>query len=86
MALAIPTVHSNGTSGKELLAQLLLAYRAVKEAERLLAAACPHNRDYYVQFGNPGKEAREQHASRMYRLHSVAVELETIAIAIQDQF
>lgn len=86
MALAIPTVHLNGTSGKELLAQLLRAYHAVREAERLLGAACPHNRDYYVQLGNHGQEAREQHASRMQRLHSVAVELETIAIAIQDQF
>jgi hypothetical protein len=46
--LEIPTVHLNGTSRDELISQLRGAMEAVHAAEKALAQAGPHARDYYV--------------------------------------
>ena len=90
--LAVPTVHLNGTSKQELLDQLQNAFRAVREAQNVLAKAAPHGRDYYVQDADhPAMKggaiftAQAQHHARMAKLAGVCEELEQIAIAVQDQ-
>lgn len=83
--IAVPTVHLNGTSAKELLNQLKDAFTAVRQANEKLAQAAPHARDYYVQNDRAYALAREQHVQRVKSLEAVAADLERIAIAIQDQ-
>jgi hypothetical protein len=78
MNLMIPTVHLNGTSRNELQNQLFNARKAIRTAIEALSAACPHDRDYYVQSPNAGPVARNQHRDRLRRLISVQTELEII--------
>jgi hypothetical protein len=83
--LAVPTVHMNGTSKKELLEQYKNAFTAVTTAVTELCKSSPHARDYYTQKGDQYPVARKQHESRLKRLNSVAAELESIAVAIIEQ-
>jgi hypothetical protein len=47
--MVTPTVHLNGTSRADLLYQATGAAGAVQRAQRALAEAWPHGRDYYPQ-------------------------------------
>jgi hypothetical protein len=49
MALAIPTIHLNGTSQESLISGYLDAITALHHAGSVLARAAPNMRDYYVQ-------------------------------------
>jgi hypothetical protein len=84
MNLIIPTVHMNGTSRNELQEQLLNARKAIRTAIEALSAACPHDRDYYVQSPAAGSIARDQHRDRLRRLISVQTELEIILGGVID--
>lgn len=83
-AMAIPTVHLNGTNGDDLLAQVNKAERAVDQALRALSNAAPNKRDYYPQGDAAWKQAVQQHMARVDRLSDVAKELEQLAEAIAD--
>jgi len=76
--LAVPTVHLNGTSRRELLEQICTALTALQEAEAAVRRASPHGRDYYPQGEDAIGEALRQHTDRLLRLHAIYVELETI--------
>lgn len=80
--IIIPTVHMNGTGKRALLDECLEARRAIQEAIKLLPH--PNGRDYYPQqndaLGRAAKEARE----RIEKLHGVADELMSMALAIQN--
>lgn len=80
---AVPTIHLNGTSKDELLNLYRNAHRALTDAQRAMAAATPHGRDYYVQSPAAYSVARHQHETRMRNLGEMIAEIETIAIAIQ---
>lgn len=82
MTLAIPTIHSNGTSPGELVDRLCEAVTAIMDAEKALAQACPNGRDYYPQGADATQEALRQHANRMHHLRAVRDELSEIASAI----
>ena len=84
-ALAVPTVHLNGTSAEELMNQLRSAALAVQNAMNVLALAAPHGRDYYPQNSNAINDAMEQHRSRMRRLSEVHTELFELHEAVYRQ-
>jgi hypothetical protein len=83
--LLIPTVHRNGTSGKELLDQILEARAALRVAIKALQNACPNGRDYYVQGDRTIHQALEQHSDRLSKIQSVYSDLEQIATGIVGQ-
>lgn len=74
-ALAIPSVHLNGTSKESLEQQLREAASAVATAIEKLNAAAPHPRDYYVQNGDAFMRAQAEYRVRLERLESVGKEL-----------
>lgn len=84
IALAVPTVHLNGTNGDDLLEQVNEAERALDEALRSLRACAPNQRDYYPQGSEAWKRAIDQHCARVDRLVDVATELEQLAEAIAN--
>jgi hypothetical protein len=83
--LIVPTVHLNGTSKDELIAQLDAALDALSVAQAALLRAAPNARDYYVQGVSAYARADAEHVSRMQRLNSVKSELQQLAIAVYDQ-
>jgi hypothetical protein len=84
--LAVPTVHSNGTSEADLLAQLEHACETLRTAELAIQAAMPHDRDYYPQDTAPGMyhggSARDLMSARIARVALVRTELELTHEAI----
>lgn len=85
LEVAVPAVHLNGTSKKELLFQLKDACGAVCVAVEKLALAAPHGRDYYNQPYGQYDLARAQHKERLTALNAIMSHLEAIAVAILDQ-
>jgi hypothetical protein len=73
--LTVPTVHLNGTSAKDLAADLKAAVDAVATAMEKLAAAAPNGRDYYVQEAGATERVMAQHQLRMDNLRAVHTEL-----------
>jgi hypothetical protein len=87
-ALAVPTVHLNGTSKECLMADLRRAHEAVEAALEALRQTAPHRdtgRDYYIQGSTAFLRAQDQHSDRVRRLSSVSKELLSIAEGIHDQ-
>lgn len=82
MTLSVPTIHLNGTSEKELMAQLSNALDALEGAMTALRAANPNGRDYYPQGSEAIVEAGRQHSARVAKIKSVYDELELIGEAI----
>lgn len=81
--LKVPTVHLNGTSGKELTQQLIDAHEAIRKAVDALHAAMPHDRDYYVQPDpGAGQIARDQMRDRIQKLEDIDAELIHVCLAI----
>ena len=83
--LAVPTVHLNGTSKKELMQQYLDAIRALKNARDIMQQGGPHGRDYYVQGNEATQVAIAQHRVRLQKVNDVIAELETIGLAVVKQ-
>ena len=80
-----PTIHLNGTSKRELMAQHLKAGTALSAAVNALCAAAPNGRDYYVQGDTAVQEAQAEHESRIKALGAVFADLEKIIEAIDEQ-
>ena len=85
MSASIPTIHSNGTSGTDLLGAIRAAHVAVAAAQEALAKTAPHGRDYYVQNPEAINEAIRQHQNRMRDMMAVGRELEEIWAGIFEQ-
>jgi hypothetical protein len=83
--IAIPSVHMNGTSKRELLDQYIAAIRALRNATEIMAKGGPHGRDYYVQGSDAINVAIAQHRVRLQKVNAVADELEAIALEVQSQ-
>ena len=82
MTLAIPLIHMNGTSRRELVRQLWEAIGGITNAMDLLADACPNGRDYYPKGPDAIQEALRQHNNRLHNLMAARDELTEIAEAI----
>ena len=76
--MTLPTVHLNGTSAKDLYADLERAYDAIQVAWEVLRRAAPNGRDYYPQGPRVVYQAEDEHVSRLQRLQSVQQELELL--------
>ena len=76
--LAVPSVHINGTSRVELIAELVESCAAVRATAKTLERGAPNARDYYVQGPSAFSRAQEQHESRLRKLREVLNELETV--------
>ena len=88
--LAVPTVHLNGTSARELKKQIRDAVVALNDACRAHALTTPHGRDYYVQDTGIGEDtplaiATNQYVARVHALSKVKDELMDIYNAIVKQ-
>ena len=82
--MKVPTIHNNGTSGEALLEQACDAGASVANALRVMRAAAPNARDYYVQGPDAFREAVAEHQSRVDRIAVVAREYEQLAIAVSE--
>lgn len=83
-SLALPTIHENGTSARDLMAGALKACEAVGKAQAALCDAAPNNRDYYPQSSGTFYRAQDEHYDRLKRLESVREELVAITDHIAD--
>jgi hypothetical protein len=81
---ALPTIQPDGTSTKDLQAQIQQAIDAVDGAIRALQHSTPHPRDYDPQDSTLWGIAHGEHYARLSKLVSVVCELEMIAIALTD--
>jgi hypothetical protein len=84
-ALCIPTVHLNGTSKEELIAQLRGAIVHAIALKDLLHDAMPHDRDYYVQGEGLGIRARMQMKVRILKVETIVDDLMCILQKVQEQ-
>jgi hypothetical protein len=86
--LAAPTVHNNGTGGRELAEAYAAAANAINDAMTAARATAPNMRDFYVQqYGGEDnfKAAREAHDDRLERLAALHAEFFALVRAVQDQ-
>ncbi len=77
---AKPTIHSNGTSGRNLTDGYADAYAAVQTAYDAIKQTAPNGRDYYVQGPGALEVAESEHRVRLQKLHDVMNDLEALAI------
>ena len=82
--LKIPTIHLNGTSGRNLFAQVREARNAVGTALEVHAAAAPHGRDYYPQGDAVWMIAHDQWSLRQNKLYAAQSELTYLMHQIYD--
>ena len=85
MKYAVPTIHRNGDTAQELLAQITNAGKAIREAQKALQLACPNARNYYTMIPPNYPQAVREHEARLTKLHTIYAELVEIANSIQDQ-
>lgn len=74
-AVAVPTVHLNGTGKEALERQYYEAAKATTRALQALREAAPNERGYYVQGSDAFRRARREHEDRVARMESVKEEL-----------
>lgn len=79
-----PTIHNNGTSRDELMAQVLKATERIREAMTALAEATPNGRDYYPQGPDAIKAAGAEHRERIAKLREVLDDMEALSLHICD--
>ena len=78
MNLSIPTIHSNGTSFKEITENLEKACVQIAKTRDCLENTQPNRRDYYPQGEAEFYKARHEHMQRSIKLEEVRKELEFI--------
>ena len=76
--MTLPTIHLNGTSGKELCDGYEAAHTAINAAIESLAETHPNGRDYYPQGPDAFTVARDEHFDRISRLQAVMSEVEEL--------
>lgn len=81
-AIAIPTIHINGTSQEELMNGYMDAIDALRIAISKIEACGPNGRDYYPQGAGAMTLAQAQHTERLHKLGLVSSELIEIAEAV----
>jgi hypothetical protein len=71
--VAVPCVHTNGTSAEELLTQLDRAIDAMSKADNALLGSAPNARDHYLN--GTDQKARKEHELRREKLLTIVAEL-----------
>ena len=82
---AAPMIHMNGTGYTDLYNGHEAVYHALEAVSRLICAAAPNGRDYYVQPSGTMERAQDQHSARIRKLLEVKAEVEYILGKIADQ-
>jgi hypothetical protein len=72
----IPTRHLNGTSQKDIDDNYETMLAALREAIKVMEAASPNARDYYVQGPDAFGVAQAQHVNRILRVADVKNQVE----------
>jgi hypothetical protein len=85
MTMMIPTVHRNGTSKHNLLAELAAAHAALTAAIDTLRQVTVHGRDYYVQGEHAYHQARTEMDARLAVLAQIQRDIRDMHLAIQQQ-
>lgn len=80
-----PTVHMNGSGGKELVRQMRAAGEALRAAIDALYEMAPHGRDYYTQERDCYVRARKEHDARIEALVAVQEQVQEMATAVFRQ-
>jgi DNA-binding ferritin-like protein len=78
----VPCVHSNGTSAKELLAQLDAVFDAIRELIRAMGNASPNGRDYYPT--GTTQQAIKEHCLRAEKLNEILAEYSQMRDHVQE--
>lgn len=73
--IVAPIVHVGGTGQELLVEQFTNGRRAIRKTMKVLAAGCPHSRDYAVQAREAWNRAQSEHRTRIERLASIDDEL-----------
>jgi hypothetical protein len=82
-ALALPTIHTNGTDKARLIEALCEAGNALRAAIAALADTAPNGRDYYPQGDGALRAAVEAHCWRVGRVEAVRDEIADLTQAIE---
>ena len=85
MNVPLPTIHMNGTSARQLLADNADAFTQIRLALEAMARAAPNGRDYYPQGNDATKEAIRAHNKHADALRDAMCHFETIAEHVADQ-
>ena len=80
--MILPTIHMNGTSREELVAQLEFASMALETAYQTLKRAAPNGRDYYPQGPEAIGVATAEHMARLKKLDEVKHEVDRLMLGI----
>lgn len=83
--IVAPTVNLNGTGARQLIEGYTETLWKLREARDALAQITPHGRDYQTVASTFMDVASRQHAHRMKMLNRISMEIEQIALAVQDQ-
>lgn len=83
--LTIPTIHLNGTSGKDLQKEYHAAYKAIDAAIDALANTTCNGRDFYVQDAGAYYQARDERQAALDKLHDAKGYVEEVLMGIMDQ-
>jgi hypothetical protein len=75
MTMMFPTVHLNGTSKDELIAQYERAMHDLSAAIDSLRDCAPNARDYYPQSDSAINQAIREHTDRMAKIMKVREEI-----------
>ncbi len=70
-ALALPTIHLNGTGAKSLVDEYHAVYQAIDKASEALVAATCNARDFYPQGDAAWQQARDERAEMLSKLAEV---------------
>ena len=80
-----PTIHTNGTSAKQLIARYKKAFHSLSDAIESLRECTPNGRDYYPQSAHAINDACAEHLDRVVALENVQNELMDIMLCIRKQ-
>jgi hypothetical protein len=84
--MKFPTIHMNGTSGKDLLEQNLAVQDALRQLLVAMANAGPNGRDYYVQLQQDGfNVAQDEHHARLAKVRELFTDYDQLVENISDQ-
>jgi hypothetical protein len=85
MATIAPTIHLNGTSGKDLWNEYHAAYEATKNSIDALCNATCNGRDFYPQGPAAFSQARSERDGALQKLREVKTYIEEVLMGIMAQ-
>ena len=80
-----PTIHSNGTSAKDLTSNFCNIYEQVDELMKALREGMPHGRDYYPQGPQVINEAQQEFRDKLKFLEKMKEEIQTVVEDLLDE-